>query len=115
MAAASAGLDMAMDTMPWRDARVPLVANVSGQTLTAGTSIRQALLAQVTGTVQWAACVQALHRQGCRRFLELGPGRVLSGLIRQIIPDAEVCAAGTPEQIAAFCRTAGRVGLGARS
>jgi [acyl-carrier-protein] S-malonyltransferase len=82
-----------METMSWNNAQVPLVANVSGETLTKGMQIRQALVVQIASPVQWVACAQTLLREGCNTFLELGPGRVLTGLVRQIMPDVDAMAA----------------------
>jgi [acyl-carrier-protein] S-malonyltransferase len=91
-----------MADMTWTDARVPLAANVSGELVTRGEDIRQALIAQVASPVQWMACIQALLDAGCRRFVELGPGRVLSGLVRHISPRAETTAADSPAAIDAL-------------
>jgi [acyl-carrier-protein] S-malonyltransferase len=48
------------------------------------------------------ACVRKLREAGCSTFLEVGPGRTLAGLVRQIDPDLEVAAADSPQKIARF-------------
>jgi [acyl-carrier-protein] S-malonyltransferase len=63
---------------------IPVAANVSGTLLTTAEAARQALIEQVTGTVRWVGCVQALVDAGTEVFVEAGPGKVLSGLLRQI-------------------------------
>jgi len=63
---------------------IPVAANVSGQLVTTANGVREALTAQVTGTVRWAGCVQTLRDAGANFFIEVGPGKVLSGLLRQI-------------------------------
>ena len=78
-----------MEGLTWSDPQVPLVANHSGQVVTTGDDVRQALIAQIASPVRWVDCVQTLVGEGCDRALELGPGRVLSGLIRKIDPDLE--------------------------
>jgi len=50
----------------------------------------------------WVDCVHTLAEEGCTRVLELGPGRVLGGLVRQIDSDIEVFAADSPEKLSAF-------------
>jgi [acyl-carrier-protein] S-malonyltransferase len=60
------------------------------------------LIAQIASPVRWVDCVRALVGAGATTFLELGPGRVLAGLVRQIEPAADVVSAGTPEQLSAF-------------
>ena len=63
---------------------IPVAANVSGSLLTTADAARYALIEQVTGTVRWVACVRGLLAAGTEVFVEVGPGKVLSGLMRQI-------------------------------
>lgn len=81
------------------DAKVPVVSNVDGQPRTSGAEIRQALIGQVTGTVRWRDCVQAMVADGVRQFAEVGPGAVLAGLLRRIAPDRPCWPAGTAEAV----------------
>lgn len=67
-----------------REPGFPVAANVTGALLMTAADARQALIAQVTGTVQWVSCVAALVEIGADVFVEVGPGKVLSGLMRQI-------------------------------
>ena len=66
--------------------RIPVAANVTGGLVTTAQAARDALIRQVTGTVRWVDCVQALVAAGATAFIEVGPGKVLSGLMRQIDP-----------------------------
>jgi [acyl-carrier-protein] S-malonyltransferase len=91
-----------MDGLTWNDARVALVANASASALTAAADIRQALIDQIASPVRWSGCVSTLLRSGCDTFLELGPGRVLSGLVKQIAPNATVFAADSPSKVREF-------------
>jgi [acyl-carrier-protein] S-malonyltransferase len=91
-----------MATITWKDPEVPLVANFSGELRTRGDEIHEALLAQIASPVQWVACVQTLLQAGCTTFLELGSGRVLTGLVRQVEPDVDAFAADSPTKIGAF-------------
>jgi [acyl-carrier-protein] S-malonyltransferase len=92
----------AMDKLTWNDPEIPLVANASGTVIRTGEEVCQALVAQIASPVLWVDCVQTLVAEGCTRVLELGPGRVLGGLVRQIDSDVEVFAADSPEKLSAF-------------
>lgn len=91
-----------MDGLAWNDAGFPLVANASAEVLTKAADIRQALIAQIASPVRWSECVATLLASGCTTFLELGPGRVLTGLVRQIAPDATTFAADSAQKLAQF-------------
>jgi [acyl-carrier-protein] S-malonyltransferase len=64
--------------------RIPLVTNVDADTETSGDEARDALIRQVTMPVRWEESVRGLIDEGVNTFVEIGPGRVLSGLLRQI-------------------------------
>ncbi len=64
--------------------RVPLVNNVDAEVITSGDEAREGLVRQVSLPVRWEECMRALVEQGVSTFVEVGPGRVLSGLLRQI-------------------------------
>jgi [acyl-carrier-protein] S-malonyltransferase len=71
--------------LEFRDPTLPVAANVSATLVTAGGAAREALVAQVTGPVRWIECVQLLANQGATHLVEVGPGKVLSNLARQIL------------------------------
>ncbi|MGL4728291.1 MAG: ACP S-malonyltransferase [Bosea sp. (in: a-proteobacteria)] len=81
---------------------VPVMANVGAAPLSDVAAIRDSLVAQVTGTVRWRECVEVMAKAGVTRFVEVGSGKVLSGLIRRIAPEAQTLNIQTPEDIAAF-------------
>jgi len=66
--------------------------------------IRDLLVRQVTATVRWRESVQAMASLGVDSFVELGAGKVLSGLVRRIAPDAAASSAGTPAEIEALLK-----------
>ncbi|HET6935597.1 MAG TPA: ACP S-malonyltransferase [Candidatus Angelobacter sp.] len=66
------------------DPEVPVVANIDAQPKTTADQARDALIRQVTGAVQWEGCVRKLIQLGANTFIEAGPGKVLTGLMRQI-------------------------------
>ena len=91
-----------MQTVDWSDPETPLVGNASGGIHTSADEVREALLAQITSPVLWTTCVETLLQNGCDTFLELGPGRVLSGLVRRIDSDVETFAADSPSRLSRF-------------
>ena len=102
MATVEARLRRIADTLRWRDARVPLVSNRDGRVVTSGDAIRAALIAQTTQPVRWTNCMATMLEMGCRHFLELGPGRVLTGLARQHSSQVLAIAIDGPAKIAAY-------------
>lgn len=77
-------------SLEFKDPRIPVAANVTGKLVTTGDGARDALIRQVTGTVRWVECVQTLIAAGAKTFIEVGPGKVLCGLMRQIDPAQKV-------------------------
>jgi [acyl-carrier-protein] S-malonyltransferase len=84
---------------------VPLIANVSAQRESDPARIRELLIEQVTATVRWRECVLAMTGLGVDAFVELGAGKVLTGLVKRIAPDAAGIAAGTPAEIEAVLKS----------
>jgi len=82
--------------------RAPLMANVLAAPLTDPDAIRRSLVAQVTGTVRWRECVGAMAAAGVTDFVEIGSGKVLTGLLRRIVDTARGQAVGTPDDVAAY-------------
>src|ERR1039458_88890 len=72
--------------VPLADPRIPVAANVTGSLVTTVDAVRDALIRQVTGTVRWVDCMHSLVAAGANLFIEVGPGKVLCGLLRQIDP-----------------------------
>jgi [acyl-carrier-protein] S-malonyltransferase len=68
------------------DPSIPVAANVTGQLVTTAAAARDALIRQVTGAVRWVECIQALVAAGAQAFIEVGSGKVLTGVLRQIDP-----------------------------
>jgi len=72
------------------DLKVPLVTNVDAEVTTSGAGARDSLLRQVASPVRWSASITRLLDEGVTRFVEVGPGKVLSGLVRQISRQCQI-------------------------
>ena len=81
---------------------VPLVGNVSAMAGSDPIAIRQALVDQVTGTVRWRESVEWMAGQGVRQFVEIGSGKVLTGLVKRIAADAEGLSVSNPDDVDVF-------------
>lgn len=86
MAPAQKEVARVLDEVALSSPRFPVAANVTGELVTSAAAARDALIRQVTGAVRWIDCVRALAASGAEVFVEVGPGKVLCGLLRQIDP-----------------------------
>jgi len=97
-----------MKGLTWNDPETPLVGNASGEVKTTGQEVNEALVAQIASPVLWVDSVKTLVGNGCDAFLELGSGRTLSGLVRQIDSEVETFSADSPKKLVKFVeRSAG--------
>lgn len=81
-----------LDKIEIKDANVPVVANVTANYVSKGSEIRELLIKQVTSPVLWEDSVNKMIADGITNFVEVGPGKVLSGLIKKINRDVEIKA-----------------------
>ena len=88
MAPAGTRLAPELESAQVADPRVPVVRNVDAGVTRKADEVRPFLLRQVASPVRWTECVQRLAAEGATTFVEVGPGRVLSGLLRRIITGA---------------------------
>ena len=102
MAPAAEAMARALAAVTLTAPRVALYANVAAAPVSDPEAIRTALVEQVTGTVRWRESVAAMAASGVDRFHELGAGKVLTGLVKRIAPQASASAIGTPADVAAF-------------
>jgi len=96
MAPAAARLRAALDRIEWRSPRVTVVANLTGRPHQGGDRIPHVLEMQLRSPVRWADCVAALDADGCDTFIEVGPKRALTGMMRELAPGRTAVAVGTP-------------------
>jgi [acyl-carrier-protein] S-malonyltransferase len=87
--------------LPFRDLSVPLVCNVDARPVRAAADVREGLVRQVSGAVRWQESVELLVREGVSTFVEIGPGTVLSGLVKKIHRDARVLNVEDPQSLEA--------------
>src|SRR5260370_34999783 len=83
--------------LPLGQRRLPIVCNLTGQILARGDDIRKELADHILKPVQWTASVVEMVARGSAEFLEIGPGQVLSGLIRRISQDSHGVTLNDPQ------------------
>jgi [acyl-carrier-protein] S-malonyltransferase len=77
-----------LEKLEFKDLQVPLVTNVDAAAISSGAAARDALVRQVSSPVRWLESIELLLQEGVETFVEVGPGKVLSGLVRQIRREA---------------------------
>jgi len=95
MEPAAERLENALQETPLQPARIPVIANVSGGPVQEPDEIRNALVRQLKSPVRWTQSVRRLIDDGFDRFIELGPGKVLTGLMKRISPEHKVANIST--------------------
>jgi len=92
MQSAAEGMGSALEGVTFHDPSSPLLANADARLLTTGADCRAELVEHLTRGVDWIRAVETMASQGVDTFVEVGPGKVLTGLIKRIAPDAEAIA-----------------------
>ncbi|HYM51627.1 MAG TPA: ACP S-malonyltransferase [Candidatus Limnocylindrales bacterium] len=106
MARAAAQFAELVAHLPLRQPRIPVVANITGQILTTAEDIRRELADHILRPVQWTSSVIEMVTRGSAAFLEIGPGQVLSGLIRRISQEVAVISLNDTEIARSLARPA---------
>jgi [acyl-carrier-protein] S-malonyltransferase len=96
MAEAASAMRDVLATVPFADPTTPLLANADASPLSDGEASRAELVEHLTAGVDWVAAVERMASAGVTTFIEVGPGRVLTGLIKRIAPEAEAIALDDP-------------------
>ena len=102
MAPAAERLRAALDRIEWRSPRLPVMANLTGRPHQQGDRIPHVMEMQLRSPVRWAACVQALADAGCDTFVEVGPKRALTGMMKELAPGRKAVAVATPAAVSEF-------------
>ncbi len=101
MQSAKDGLKVALDKTEFRDASIPVYANVTARPVQKADEIRAMLFEQVTSPVRWEETIINMAADGASSFTEIGPGKVLQGLVKRIIPGASIAGFDTAANISA--------------
>ena len=110
MAPAANHLQLALERAPFQEPTFPVIANATAEAVTDTGRARRLLADQLTAPVRWIECMQHAARlagEGAEvRWVEIGPGAVLAGLLKRIVPGANVVSLGTANEVATFMETA---------
>ncbi len=99
-----------LSAISWSDLNIPLVNNAEATTITKAAEIEASLVRQLPSSVLWEDSVKAMAAMGVKTFIEVGPGTVLSGLIRRIVPDAVTMNVHDPKSLDATLHGVGGKG-----
>lgn len=99
MESARERLAEAIHQTPLQRARIPVYCNVSAEPLQEPEQLRDALIAQLTSPVRWKQTLQRLFTDGIREFVEVGPGKVLQGLVKRTLPGVSIRGVDTAEDV----------------
>ncbi len=105
MAPAAREMEEALDEVTLGEPWIPVIANVTAAPVRAPEEVKRLLIEQVTGLVRWRESVIAMKEAGVHELVELGAGRVLSGLAKRIDRDLAAVSIGAPIEIEAFVKT----------
>lgn len=89
MQAAADRLKKDIDSLPWSDLKVPLINNVEAKAIQSAEEVRASLVKQLPSPVRWQDTILTMWERGIVHFIEIGPGKVLTGLVKRIVPDAK--------------------------
>lgn len=95
-------LEEELSKIKFADLSMPLVNNARAQVVRQGCQARQGLIEQVSSAVRWTQSVEEMAKQGVARFVEVGPGKVLTGLIKRISPQSERASIFDCQQLEAY-------------
>jgi len=105
MQSAVEGIQELLPTVNFRDPATPVVANTTGQPMTSGEAVRAELLDQLSASVQWQRTIEFMIASGVGSVIEIGPGRVLTGLMRRINGDIKTTNIGDAEAVRNLANT----------
>ena len=108
MRPAREGLEPVLAALPFQNLEVPLYNNVDAAPAVEAGAVRDGLVRQVDAPVRWVELIERMSRDGFDTFVEIGPGSVLSGLVRRIVRSAKTVQVGTAEQVEAYARASSR-------
>jgi len=104
MASATQRFGRAVAATRFSPARVPVIANITARPISEVAEIQRELTEQLTASVQWARSIQYMLQQGVTTFVEIGPGKVLTGLVKRIDKDARLVNVGDVASVEALAK-----------
>jgi [acyl-carrier-protein] S-malonyltransferase len=110
MESAAQALAQELEQTEFQETRLPVIANATALPVREPQEVREALVRQITSPVLWAQSMQWCLKQGHRRFLEIGPGKTLQGMLRRIDPDAPCFSVKSGEHVASAVEVFGGTG-----
>lgn len=78
-----------IEYLSWSDLKVPLINNVEAKAIQSAEDVRSSLVKQLPSPVRWQDTIMTMSQMGIRHFIEIGPGKVLTGLVKRIVPEAK--------------------------
>ena len=99
MQSAVDGMAEIIATLPFSELTIPIIANTTAQPLTTTDLIKEELLRQLCNCVQWQRSIEYMVDNGVSTFIEIGPGKVLTGLIKRINKSVELINIGDAEAV----------------
>lgn len=102
MRSAQTALNVELARVHFRDPAFPVIANTTAETITTAAAIQTELATQLCAPVLWQQSMEAMAARGVTRFVEIGPGKVLTGLAKRIVPNATAVAVGDLDALAAL-------------
>lgn len=99
---AQTGLNDVLDSLTFNDPDMPIIGNVSAQPLTTGDEVKDELKQQLQSCVQWNNSISYMAENGVTEFVEIGPGQVLSGMVRRIAPGTKTISVGDYDSVQAY-------------
>jgi [acyl-carrier-protein] S-malonyltransferase len=104
MQSAAERLAREFDSVAWKDPMVPLVNNAEARALRTADEVRASLVRQLPSSVRWEQSVKTMAQLGVTTFVEVGPGTVLTGLIKRIVPEAKTLNVNDPRSLEAMVK-----------
>ncbi|MDX1411262.1 MAG: ACP S-malonyltransferase, partial [Nitrospirales bacterium] len=91
-----------IDSATWSDLKVPLINNAQARALYTASEVRASLVQQLPSSVLWEQSIRTMAEMGISRFVEIGPGKVLTGLVKRILPEATTFSVSDVESFEAL-------------
>ena len=96
------GLNDVLDSLTFNNPDMPIIGNVSARPLATGEEVKDDLKQQLQSCVQWNNSINYMSENGVTEFVEIGPGKVLSGMVKRIAPSAKIISVGDFDSVQAY-------------